>query len=150
MNLGDEVDAHARAHAADIRRRFEGRHVTTGQIVMFGLTGGLIPCPAAITVLLLCIQLKQLSLGFLLVLCFSIDLALTMVTVGVVAALSGRNVENRLSGFSAFAQRAPYASAALIICVGLYMGRQGWHGIQHGPVDHTTASAVTSASPAKS
>ncbi|WP_439953329.1 HoxN/HupN/NixA family nickel/cobalt transporter, partial [Escherichia coli] len=67
MNLGDEDDAHARAHAEDIRRRFAGRQVTTGQIVLFGLTGGLIPCPAAITVLLLCIQLKQFSLGFALV-----------------------------------------------------------------------------------
>ena len=78
MNLGDEDDAHARAHADDIRRRFAGRTVTTGQIVMFGLTGGLIPCPAAITVLLLCIQLKQFSLGFALVVCFSIGLALTI------------------------------------------------------------------------
>jgi nickel/cobalt exporter len=55
LNLGEEDDAHAREHAADIRRRFTGGKVTTGQIVMFGLTGGLIPCPAAITVLLLCI-----------------------------------------------------------------------------------------------
>ncbi len=45
LNLSDEDDAHARAHADDIRRRFAGRTVTTGQIVLFGLTGGLIPCP---------------------------------------------------------------------------------------------------------
>lgn len=32
-----------------------------GQIVQFGLTGGLIPWPAAVTVLLLCIQLKPLA-----------------------------------------------------------------------------------------
>ncbi|MEX6504784.1 nickel/cobalt efflux transporter [Jiella sp. M17.18] len=121
MNLGDEDDAHARAHAADIRRRFAGRSVTTAQIVLFGLTGGLIPCPAAITVLLLCIQLKQLSLGFLLVLCFSIGLAITMVSAGVLAALSIRHVEKRWSGFSEFARRAPYVSAVLIFCVGLYM-----------------------------
>ena len=77
MNLGDEDDAHARAHAADIRKRFTDRSVTTWQIALFGLTGGLIPCPAAITVLLLCLQLKQFSLGFALVLCFGIGLALT-------------------------------------------------------------------------
>jgi nickel/cobalt exporter len=115
MNLGDEDDAHARAHAADIRKRFEGRTVTTGQIVMFGLTGGLIPCPAAITVLLLCIQLKQLSLGFLLVVCFSIGLAVTMVAAGVIAALSVRHVASRWPGFSTFARRAPYASGVLIV-----------------------------------
>ena len=54
------VDAHDRAHAEDIRRRFgRATHVTTAQIIAFGLTGGLIPCPAAITVLLLCLQLKE-------------------------------------------------------------------------------------------
>src|SRR4051812_24009363 len=104
MILGAEDDAHARAHADDIRRRFAGRNVTTGQIVMFGLTGGLIPCPAAITVLLLCIQLKQLSLGFVLVLCFGIGLAATMVSAGVLAALSIKYIAGRWSGFSTFAR----------------------------------------------
>lgn len=56
-------DAHEKAHANDIKKRFANRNVTTGQIILFGLTGGLIPCPAAITVLLLCIQVKEFSLG---------------------------------------------------------------------------------------
>ncbi|MBR0789199.1 nickel/cobalt efflux transporter RcnA [Bradyrhizobium manausense] len=127
MDLGDEDDAHARAHAADIRKRFAGRTATTPQIILFGLTGGLIPCPAAITVLLLCIQLKQFSLGFVLVLCFGIGLAITMVSAGVAAALSLRHVERHWSGFSRFAHRAPYLSAALIVLVGLYTGWSGWH-----------------------
>lgn len=127
MDLGEEDDAHARAHAVDIRKRFAGRTVTTPQIVLFGLTGGLIPCPAAITVLLLCIQLKQFSRGFVLVLCFGIGLAITMVSAGVLAALSVRHVEKRWSGFSRFAHRAPYVSAALIVLVGLYTGWSGWH-----------------------
>jgi nickel/cobalt exporter len=138
LNLGDADDAHARAHADDIQRRFSGRSVTTGQIVLFGLTGGLIPCPAAITVLLLCIQLKQISLGFVLVVCFSIGLALTMVSAGVLAALSVKHVARRWSGFGAFARRAPYASAALIVLIGLYTGWLGWQGLQHGPGHHVT------------
>ena len=127
MDLGEEDDAHARAHADDIRRRFAGRNVTTAQIVLFGLTGGLIPCPAAITVLLLCIQLKQFSLGFILVLSFGIGLAITMVSAGVLAALSLRHVERHWSGFSRYAHRAPYVSAALIVLVGLYTGWTGFH-----------------------
>ncbi|STI85124.1 nickel/cobalt efflux protein RcnA [Escherichia coli] len=74
---GEYQDAHARAHANDIKRRFDGREVTNWQILLFGLTGGLIPCPAAITVLLICIQLKALTLGATLVVSFSIGLALT-------------------------------------------------------------------------
>ena len=112
-------DAHERAHAQDIRRRFADRKVTTGQIIIFGLTGGLIPCPASITVLLRCLQLKQVAMGAVLVLCFSIGLAATMVSVGVVAALGMRHMEKRWSdGFAALARRAPYASAALITVVG--------------------------------
>ncbi|WP_299008499.1 nickel/cobalt efflux transporter [uncultured Caulobacter sp.] len=123
-------DAHERAHANDIQRRFAGREVTTGQIMLFGLTGGLIPCPAAITVLLLCLQLKQIALGATLVLCFSIGLAITMVTVGVVAALGVRHAEKRFSGaFATFARRAPYASGLLITLVGLVLAAQAVRGI---------------------
>lgn len=118
-------DAHERAHANDIKRRFATRSVTTGQIIGFGLTGGLIPCPAAITVLLLCLQLKRFTLGASLVLCFSIGLAMTMIAAGVVAALGVKHASRRFAGFGTFARRAPYASSALIIVVGLYLGYQG-------------------------
>lgn len=118
-------DAHARAHAEDIRKRFSGGHVTNAQILVFGLTGGLIPCPAAITVLLLCLQLKQFSLGVGLVLCFSIGLAVTMVAAGTIAALSVKHAGKHFLGFGTFARRAPYFSAALIMLLGCYIG---WHG----------------------
>ncbi|MBN4667145.1 nickel/cobalt efflux protein RcnA [Pandoraea nosoerga] len=118
-------DAHERAHARDIRKRFAGREVTTGQIVMFGLTGGLIPCPASITVLLLCLQLKRFALGAGLVLCFSLGLALTMVASGTLAALGVRHVSRRWSGFGEFARKAPYLSGILIVLVGLYVGYHG-------------------------
>jgi nickel/cobalt exporter len=123
---GGYQDAHELAHASDIRRKFADRNVTTGQIVMFGLTGGLIPCPASITVLLLCLQLKQFALGAALVLCFSIGLAVTLVTVGAAAALGARHASKRFSWFGTMARRAPYLSGALIILVGLCVGYQGW------------------------
>jgi len=122
-------DAHEKAHANDIQKRFSHREVTTGQIVLFGLTGGLIPCPAAITVLLLCLQVKAFTLGAALVLCFSIGLALTMVTVGVAAAYSVQQASKRWGGFSTLARRAPYFSSLLIAAVGLYMGIHGWTGL---------------------
>lgn len=122
-------DAHEKAHANDIKRRFDNQNVTTGQILLFGLTGGLIPCPAAITVLLLCIQVKAFTLGTALVLCFSIGLAITLVTVGVAAAYSVRQATKRWSGFNTLARRAPYFSSVLIAAVGIYMGIHGWAGL---------------------
>jgi len=122
-------DPHELAHANDIRRRFAYRRVSNGQILIFGLTGGLIPCPASITILLLCLQLKQITLGAVLVLCFSIGLALTMVFSGVMAALSVKHVSKRWSGFGDIARKAPYFSGGLISLVGLYIGYQGLHAL---------------------
>lgn len=122
-------DPHELAHANDIRRRFANREVTTGQIIIFGLTGGLIPCPASITVLLLCLQLKKIALGATLVLGFSIGLALTMVASGALAALSVKHVSKRWSGFGEFARKAPYFSGALIMLAGFYVGYHGWRAL---------------------
>ena len=126
LAAGGYQDAHELAHADDIRRRFADRDVTTGQIVVFGLTGGLIPCPGAITVLMLCLQLKKLALGATLVSAFSVGLALTMVTAGVVAALSVREAARRWSGFGEIVRKAPYVSGLVILVVGLVIGVQGW------------------------
>ncbi|SCZ30494.1 MULTISPECIES: nickel/cobalt efflux protein RcnA [unclassified Pseudomonas] len=129
LSLEGYQDAHEQAHANDIRKRFTNRQVTTGQIIVFGLTGGLIPCPAAITVLLLCLQVKEVALGGLLVLCFSIGLAITLVTVGAAAAIGARQASNRWPWLGTVARRAPYLSSVLIIGVGLYVGIHGWIGL---------------------
>jgi nickel/cobalt transporter (NicO) family protein len=123
---GDYQDAHERAHATDIAKRFSNRTVTTPQIILFGLTGGLLPCPAALTILLVCLQVKQTTLGFVLVLCFSIGLALTLVATGAVAAWSVRHASKRIKGFGEFARKAPYFSSALLVAMGCYIAFQGW------------------------
>ena len=122
---GEEDDAHARAHATDIKQRFDGRPVTTGQIVLFGLTGGLMPCPAAFSVLVLCLQVKKLTLGFALVAAFSLGLALTLVSVGVIAAWSVKRIENSSSRFADLARNAPYLSSGLLILLGSFLAARG-------------------------
>ena len=128
MDLADGKyqDAHERAHASDIERRFANRTVSTSQIVFFGLTGGLMPCPAALTVLLICLQLKKFALGFTLVVCFSAGLAITMVTTGALAAWGVRHASRRFKGFGEFARKAPYVSSALLVAMGLFFAFQGW------------------------
>lgn len=122
-------DAHERAHAEDIAKRFANRTVTTGQIVMFGITGGLMPCPAAFTILLVCLQLKKAVLGFAIVGAFSFGLALTMVTVGALAAWSVQHAEKRFSGFGEAMRKAPYVSCVLLTLLAAYMAWNGWHGL---------------------
>jgi len=118
-------DAHERAHAADIERRFANRTVTTPQIIFFGLTGGLMPCPASLTILLVCLQLKKFTLGFTLVICFSLGLAATMVLTGTIAALSVRHAEKHFKGFGEFARKAPYFSCLLLVLLGSFFSYEG-------------------------
>jgi nickel/cobalt transporter (NicO) family protein len=120
-------DAHEREHAADLAQRFAGRPVTTPQLVLFGVTGGLMPCPAAFTVLLVCLQLKRLSLGFLMVAAFSFGLAVTMVGTGTLAALSVQHAQKRFRGFGELMRRAPYVSCVLLVAIASYMAWHGWH-----------------------
>lgn len=126
---GEYQDTHEREHAAEILQRFGGRPVTTLQIALFGITGGLMPCPAAFTVLLVCLQLKQVTLGFVMVGAFSFGLALTMVATGVIAAWSIQHAQRRFRGFGEVMRRAPYVSCVLLVALASYMAWQGWQGI---------------------
>jgi len=96
-------------------------HVGTGQIVWFGFTGGLLPCPAAIAVLLVCIQLKAFALGVAMVAAFSVGLALTLIAIGLAVVWGSGKLAKSFPGFERYAQRLPYLSAALVMAVGAIM-----------------------------
>lgn len=118
---GLDGDAHARAHAREIEKRLSQQKTSTFQTILFGLTGGLIPCPSAITVLLLCLHLKKVTLGITLVSAFSIGLAVTLVSVGVIAAIGLRYATRKAPWLDKLTANAPFVSAAFIGFVGLIM-----------------------------
>ncbi|MAP12974.1 MAG: nickel/cobalt efflux protein RcnA [Gammaproteobacteria bacterium] len=120
------MDAHAHAHAREIEQKFQSGAATYTQTIGFGLTGGLIPCPAAITVLLLCLNIGQFWLGIGMVAAFSTGLALTLVAVGVAAAVGLKYARKRYGSIDKFYRIAPYVSGALIMAIGVLMGYTGW------------------------
>lgn len=126
------MDAHARAHAQEIQQRLASGRTGTWQTILFGLSGGLIPCPAAITVFILCLHLGKVALGVTLVSAFSIGLAVTLVGVGIIAALSLRAVSARTSRFDGIMAAAPWLSAALIAVIGLLIIWSGYSHLDHG------------------
>jgi len=125
---GNYQDAHERAHAEDIKRRFVGQKVTTGQIAMFGLTGGLVPCPASVTILMICLHLKRFTLGAAMVASFSLGLAISLVSVGVIAAWGAHQVGKRFGNgrFSDLARKMPYFSSGLMAFVAVLMAVQAF------------------------
>lgn len=122
-----DEDAHQREHAEQIARQLaaSGGNVTTGQIALFGITGGLIPCPASITVLLICLQIGQFTLGAATVAAFSLGLAITMVSIGVAAAWGVQHASKRINLSDRLLRRLPLASAGLVGAIGVIMLVQG-------------------------
>jgi nickel/cobalt transporter (NicO) family protein len=122
-----DEDAHEREHAEQIARQLaaNGANVTTGQIALFGITGGLIPCPASITVLLICLQLGQFTLGAATVAAFSLGLAITMVSIGVAAAWGVHHASQRINLSDRLLRRLPLASAGVVAVLGAVMLVQG-------------------------
>lgn len=120
-------DAHERAHAEQLQKHLANTNMTTRQIILFGLTGGLLPCPSALAVLLLCLQLKKVTLGFMLVLGFSLGLAVTLVTVGVIAAVSVDHASKKFKTFGEWGRKMPYVSSSILIAIGVIVTFQGLH-----------------------
>ncbi len=116
-----DADAHARAHAKDIAHRFRDSRATMRQVVAFGFAGGLVPCGAALTVLLLCLQLDRLWLGLSLLAAFSAGLAMTLTAVGLAASLGLERARGHSARLQAVIEVAPLISGVLVAAIGLAM-----------------------------
>ena len=114
--LSDEE--HARAHAADMPSYVAtGRRPSLWEIVAFGAAGGFVPCPAAVSVMLLSLSVSRSGFGLILVMGFSIGLAITLVGIGllVVTGISKLASGGKLSRVSLF---APSIAASMVIISG--------------------------------
>lgn len=114
-----DEDAHARAHAATLPSYVgRGERPSAWQIIAFGAAGGMIPCTAAVTVMLLALTAGSPWLGLLTVLGFSIGLAATLVSIGMVV-VAGLNRVSTMPRLAKVARYAPFISAALVIVSGI-------------------------------
>jgi ABC-type nickel/cobalt efflux system permease component RcnA len=89
-------------------------------LLAVGVSGGLLPCPSALVVLLAAISLHRVAFGLALIVAFSAGLALSITGVGLVAVLAKR-VFGRLSFEGRLVGLLPAASAFVIVVAGLAM-----------------------------
>jgi nickel/cobalt transporter (NicO) family protein len=114
---------HRRAHAHGHHHHHHHHHehdLSRRSLIAVGVSGGLLPCPSALVVLLAAISLHRVAFGMLLVVAFSIGLALTITGIGLVAVLA-RNAFSRLSFEGRLVSLLPAASALMILAAGLAM-----------------------------
>ncbi len=89
-------------------------------LLAVGVSGGLLPCPSALVVLLAAISLHRIAFGLVLILAFSAGLALTITGIGLVAVLA-RNTFRRVGFDGPLVRLLPAASALVILAAGLAM-----------------------------
>jgi nickel/cobalt exporter len=89
-------------------------------LLAVGVSGGLLPCPSALVVLLAAISLHRVAFGLVLILAFSAGLALSITGIGLVAVLA-RRVFKRMSFEGRLIRLLPAASALVILAAGLAM-----------------------------
>lgn len=98
----------------------DGSAITWKSLLALGISGGLLPCPSALVVLLSAISLHRVGFGLLLVIAFSIGLAATLTGVGLAFLYAGRFVKRPTRFASGRLVRVlPAVSAFVIMCVGL-------------------------------
>jgi nickel/cobalt exporter len=102
-------------------------HVPEGDISMAGLialgaSGGLVPCPSALVLLLSSVALGRIALGLTLLVAFSAGLAVVLSAIGLVVLYAKHLLPDRQKNATSLAFRyLPVASAAVITCAGIVM-----------------------------
>jgi nickel/cobalt exporter len=102
---------HTHEHDHDHRRDLRG-------LLGVGVAAGLLPCPSALVVLLSAIALHRIGFGLALILAFSLGLAATITSIGLVAVLA-RRAFGRLSFQGRLVGLLPAVSALVIVVVGI-------------------------------
>jgi len=97
-------------------------------LLAVGISGGLLPCPTALVVLLAAISLHRIGYGLVLIVAFSLGLAGAMTAIGL-AAVSARRFLRKKSFDGRLVRALPAASAALILALGLVMTTRALPGV---------------------
>jgi len=91
-----------------------------GSLLALGISGGIVPCPGALVILLLAVALHRIGFGLLLILCFSLGLAAVLIAIGVLM-VKARPLLDRFSGEGRLARYLPVVSSVVIMAAGLAM-----------------------------
>jgi len=112
----DHNHDHAHSHLPE-----EG-DVTLGSLIALGASGGLVPCPSAMVLLLSSIALGRVGLGLVLLVAFSTGLAIVLMGIGVLVLYAKQLLpDSRKTAAHPAFRYIPVVSAAIIVCIGLLM-----------------------------
>jgi len=106
---GDGVHDHDHGH----------QPVSLRALVALGVSGGIIPCPAALVVLLTALSMHRVGFGLILIVAFSIGLAAVLVAIGVLMVYAGRLMTRFRDDGPWIRRWLPLTSSAVMTLLGL-------------------------------
>src|SRR5215203_5235759 len=108
-------DGHTHSH---LPPGADGSKVSIRSLVVLGVSGGLVPCPAALVLLLSAISLGRLGFGMVLVVAFSVGLAIVLTGIGILM-IYAKQLFDRFSFEARVPRLLPVASALVISLAGV-------------------------------
>jgi len=114
------VDTDSRSlggHGTPIGRA--SNEVSLTQLLTLGITGGIVPCPAALVVLLSAFSLHRVGLGLFLIVAFSFGLAAVLIAIGLSMVYARNFIARWMSDGPVLKRWLPIASAGFMLILGL-------------------------------
>jgi ABC-type nickel/cobalt efflux system permease component RcnA len=97
------------------------------ELLTLGISGGIVPCPAALVVLLSAVSMNRVGFGLLLIVAFSAGLAAVLVGIGVLMVYAQQSMSRFQSEGKWIARWLPITSSAFIVLFGLVLT---WQALQ--------------------
>ena len=118
----DHHHHHAHDHGPHGHSHLPEGEITAGSLIALGVTGGLVPCPAALVIMLAAIAFGHVGAGLILLIAFSLGLAAVLMGIGMMV-LYAKSWLPDLSASSRhpFLRLVPVLSAIVVMCLGLLM-----------------------------
>ncbi|MBA4124393.1 MAG: sulfite exporter TauE/SafE family protein [Acidobacteria bacterium] len=105
-------------HGGSTHSHLPPKRVTWRNLLALGISGGLLPCPSALVLMLSAISLNRIGYGIVLTLVFSFGLAATLTAVGLTFLYVGKFLDNPSLSDNRIVKALPVFSAFVIACVG--------------------------------
>jgi ABC-type nickel/cobalt efflux system permease component RcnA len=96
-------------------------NVSLSSLIALGVTGGIVPCPDALAILLIAISIGRIAFGLSIIIAFSLGLAAVLIAIGIVM-VKARPLLDRFTGEGRFTSLwLPLLSAFFVTALGLVM-----------------------------
>jgi len=116
---------HIHAHDHDSKDKIDSSHKGDGArrrglrgLISLGISGGIVPCPSALVILLTAVAFRRILFGMALVVSFSIGLAVVLIAIGI-AMVKVRGLASRADRSGSLTSHLPVFSAGVIMILGL-------------------------------